>query len=118
MADQAKLIEYKLGAAHPYNNLWLPADHVGIDPARDGGAFIASDDLLPIGTPVYLLVAMPGGYTTEATGKVAWHTEGPGPERGFAVRIDGMPDDGKELFRRYSRGREPLIGPSRPKEGA
>jgi hypothetical protein len=113
MGAEVKTIEYKLGARHPGNNLWLPADHVGIDPARDGGAFVAADDLLPIGTAVYLLIEMPGGYTTEAIGKVAWHSVSPDEPRGFAVRIDDMPDAGRELFRRYSRGREAIIGPSR-----
>lgn len=85
------------------------------DIVTSGGLFVATYQLPPVGEKLLLKVSMPGGYSFEATGVVAWtrdvslSTTAPGSSPGFGAQISEISDEGRGLIQRYVRNREPLF---------
>jgi len=107
--DQGALIvEANLGAHSPTN---FYKGLSGNDVVADGGLFVATYKIPPIGTPIWLKVTMPGGYDFEAGGEVRWSREsgaGDAPP-GFGASLQSLSQEAKQLIYRYVRNREPLF---------
>lgn len=74
----------------------------------DGGVFVATDEPLPVGTPLRLFLRMPTG-DLEARGDVAWVRTGAGPtHQGMGVRLHGTQLGDHEPIMRVVAEREPI----------
>lgn len=85
----------------------------GNDVIEHGGIFVATyAKVPPMGTPVALRVALPGGYEFEALATIAWVRERAGDvdmPPGFGARFTQISSDSRQLVYRYTRNREPLF---------
>ncbi len=79
----------------------------------EGGIFVATVSLLPIGTPVSLSFSFPGGIDVEADGEVAWTRQGVAfdsdLEAGMGIRFTHVSGDGFAAIREFMRIREPIF---------
>lgn len=79
----------------------------------DGGIFIATVDLLPIGRRVLVSFMLPGGYDISTEGVVAWVREGrtfdSSVEPGMGVAFLDLDAGDRDEIREYTRLREPLF---------
>ena len=106
--EGALIIEANLGA-HSATNFYKGLS--GNDVVADGGLFVATYKIPPIGTTVWLKVTLPGGYDFEAGGKVRWSREsgaGDAPP-GFGAALQSISKEAKQLIYRYVKNREPLF---------
>lgn len=80
----------------------------------EGGVFVASYAMVPVGVSVELELGLPGGFEIRATGTVRWlrcsgaaddGTEPPG----MGIQFDRISDDDRELIREFVRNRSPLF---------
>jgi len=85
------------------------------DDLSDGGLFVATVDVLPIGTPVTLCFQLPCGHRATVTGDVAWVRE---PQSfdddlrpGMAIAFDGLDARDRAPILRFLRHRPPLFWP-------
>lgn len=77
----------------------------------EGGVFIATYQTLPRGTPVELLVTLPGGFEKTLTGSVRFVRDpmDMDSEPGIGVGFDELERDARELILRFIRKRPPLF---------
>jgi uncharacterized protein (TIGR02266 family) len=77
----------------------------------EGGVFIATYVTLPLGTPVEVLVTLPGGYASTITGSVRFVRDpmDMDSEPGIGVRFDSLTAEQRELALRFIRKRPPLF---------
>jgi hypothetical protein len=101
-------------ATHSDSNFYLGLD--GGDVVDDGGLFVATYQLLDVGTPLLLRVSLPGGYEFEAWAVVRWqrppHSDHPTGLRaapGYGVKFTRIEERSRELVHRYTKNRQPLL---------
>lgn len=80
----------------------------------EGGVFVATYAMLPIGAKVALELGLPGGLTIEATGTVRWlrdcRTEDESTEPpGMGIEFDGITDEARALIREFVENRSPYF---------
>jgi uncharacterized protein (TIGR02266 family) len=77
----------------------------------EGGVFIATYATFPIGTPVEVLVTLPGGYESTIMGTVRFVRDpmDMDSEPGIGVRFEGLTSEQRELALRFIRNRPPLF---------
>ena len=77
----------------------------------EGGVFVATYATLPLGTPVELLVTLPGGFEKTIRGKVRFVRDpmDMDSEPGMGVRFDRLEDEARDLILRFIRKRPPLF---------
>jgi Tfp pilus assembly protein PilZ len=78
----------------------------------DGGLFVATYDLLDIGSPVDLTILLYGRETIEVRGRVSWIREENGfgvNGSGFGVHFDSLTARARALLDAFSRVREPML---------
>ena len=85
----------------------------GNDVVDDGGLFVATYQIPPLGQNLILHVSLPGGYEFEAKGVVRWTREAPdsggAAPPGFGAKLLDITPEGRQLVYRYVRNREPLF---------
>jgi uncharacterized protein (TIGR02266 family) len=77
----------------------------------EGGVFIATYATFPIGTPVEVLVTLPGGYESTILGTVRFVRDpmDMDSEPGIGVRFEGLTAQQRELALRFITKRPPLF---------
>jgi len=77
----------------------------------EGGVFVATYMTLPIGTPISLLVTLPGGYEATIPGKVLFVRDpmDMDSEPGIGVQFESITPENRELVLRFIRKRAPLF---------
>jgi len=77
----------------------------------EGGVFIATYATFPIGTPVEVLVTLPGGYESTILGTVRFVRDpmDMDSEPGIGVRFEGLTPQQRELALRFIGKRPPLF---------
>lgn len=77
----------------------------------EGGVFVATYSSLPLGTPVEILVTLPGGYETTVLGRVLFVRDpmDMDSEPGIGVRFEALSQQSRELILRFIRKRPPLF---------
>lgn len=101
-------VEANLGAHSPTN---FYKGLSGNDVVKDGGLFVATYDIPPLGTSLWVSVHMPGGYEFQAIAEVRWTREtgaGDAPP-GFGCAFRSITEEARALIYRYVRNREPLF---------
>lgn len=101
-------VEANLGAHSPTN---FYKGLSGNDVINDGGLFVATYEIPPIGTKLWVSVHMPGGYQFQAVAEVRWTREtgsGESPP-GYGCGLKEVTDEARKLVYRYVRNREPLF---------
>lgn len=102
------VIEANLGAHSPTN---FYKGLSGNDVIADGGLFVATYNIPPLGSHIWLRVTLPGGYDFEASAEVRWTREsgvGDAPP-GFGASLVSLSAEARQLIQRYVRNREPLF---------
>lgn len=78
-----------------------------------GGVFVSTYNILPRGTPVRMLVTLPGNLSTEIDGTVRFVRDpmdmNADSEPGMGVAFDGLEKDSRELILRFIRKRPPMF---------
>ena len=108
MPEGAVQVEANLGAHSPTN---FYKGLSGNDVVDDGGLFIATYDIPPHGTEVWVSVHMPGGYEFQGLAVVRWSREasaGDAPP-GFGCTFKSVSKEARQLVYRYVKNREPLF---------
>lgn len=106
--DGALSIEANLGA-HSATNFYKGLS--GNNVVDDGGLFVSTYEIPPLGSKLKLLVNMPGGYDFLAVAVVKWTREsgvGDAPP-GFGCSFTNISQEARQLIYRYVRNREPLF---------
>ena len=106
--DGALEVEANLGAHSPTN---FYKGLSGNDVVNDGGLFVATYEIPPIGTLLWVSVHMPGGYQFQGVAEVRWTREtgaGDAPP-GYGCAFKSVTDEARKLVYRYVRNREPLF---------
>lgn len=95
--------------AHSVSNFYKGLG--GNDVIEYGGLFVSTYQIPKIGTPVNLLVKLPGDLEFQASGVVQWIREasGDGVDPGFGARFTQITPEGRQLVYRYTRNREPIL---------
>jgi uncharacterized protein (TIGR02266 family) len=79
----------------------------------EGGIFVATVSLLPMGTAVALSFSFPGGIVVEAAGEVAWTRQGVAfdsdLESGMGIRFTDVSADAFAAIQEFMRIREPIF---------
>jgi uncharacterized protein (TIGR02266 family) len=77
----------------------------------EGGVFVATYATFPLGTPVEVLVTLPGGYESTVTGSVRFVRDpmDMDSEPGIGVRFDSLTSEQRDLVLRFIRKRPPLF---------
>jgi uncharacterized protein (TIGR02266 family) len=77
----------------------------------EGGVFVATYATFPLGTPVEVLVTLPGGYASTITGSVRFVRDpmDMDSEPGIGVRFDSLTSEQRDLVLRFIRKRPPLF---------
>jgi hypothetical protein len=108
MPAGATLAEANLGAHSPTN---FYKGLSGNDVVDDGGLFVATYEIPPIGCQLWITVNMPGGYEFQAVAVVRWTREsgaGDAPP-GYGCAFTSISQEARQLIYRYVRNREPLF---------
>lgn len=108
MPQGAIEVEANLGAHSPTNYY---KGLSGNDVVKDGGLFVATYDIQPIGSKLWVTVHMPGGYEFQALAEVRWTREsgaGDAPP-GFGCAFKSLSEEAHQLVYRYVKNREPLF---------
>ena len=76
----------------------------------DGGLFIATYNMLPIGNEITVTFGLPEGREITADGRVVWLREplGDAPP-GMGVRFQGLDDEDRAAILRFIEEREPVF---------
>jgi uncharacterized protein (TIGR02266 family) len=81
----------------------------------EGGLFVATHNLLPVGTPVDLTFTLPGNTRVSVRGEVRWTREiddrVPDVFPGVGVRFVELTPQASEALHRFVTEREPLFYP-------
>jgi hypothetical protein len=106
--QDARRIDVELGA-HSGSNFYKGLS--GNDVIDHGGIFVATYNVVPVGTPVALRVHLPGDLDFEGDAVVQWtrDTRGGESEPGFGARFTRISPEGRQLVYRYVRNREPIF---------
>ena len=79
----------------------------------DGGIFVTTYDMLPMGTPVSITFALPTGYQIAAFGRVAWlrqpNMSNPDLTPGMGIAFEGLPPSDVKAVRAFLKSREPMF---------
>jgi uncharacterized protein (TIGR02266 family) len=78
----------------------------------EGGLFLATSQLLPLGELIDLEFSLPGGKTIRATGVVRWHrtrVQEAGERVGYGVEFLALNPDDLKAIRDFFQQREPLF---------
>jgi uncharacterized protein (TIGR02266 family) len=79
----------------------------------EGGVFVATYNVLPLGTLIEVLVTLPGGFEAKLPGKVRFVRDpmdfSMDSEPGVGVAFEALPDKDRELILRFIRKRPPLF---------
>jgi hypothetical protein len=106
--EGAIMAEANLGAHSPTN---FYKGLSGNDVVDDGGLFVSTYEIPPLGATLQLTVNMPGGYDFRALAVVKWTREsgvGDAPP-GFGCAFTSISQEARQLIYRYVRNREPLF---------
>lgn len=80
---------------------------------QEGGVFLATYTILPKGTPVRMLITLPGNFATEVDGTVRFVRDPMGMEAdsepGMGIAFDSLDDEARELILRFIRKRPPMF---------
>lgn len=106
--------EVSLGT-HSISNLYQGL--VGNDIVENGGIFVATYNVLPLGQRVALRILFPGGNQIDALGVVHWIREARGRmgetsetvHPGYGARFVEISKEGRDLVHRYAQNREPIF---------
>ena len=78
-----------------------------------GGVFIATFEILPIGSTLQVNFTMPDGYLISTSGIVRWVREynelAEDTEPGMGIQFDGLVDHDKNIIESYLTQREPIF---------
>ena len=81
----------------------------------EGGLFVATVNLLPVGTPVDLTFSLPGNTRISVHGEVRWRRElddrAPDVFPGVGVRFVELSPEAAQAVHRFVADREPLFYP-------
>lgn len=79
----------------------------------EGGLFIATIDILPIGAPIDLTLTLPGGHAIQARGQVRWvrdyNDNTPEVAPGMGVQFTQLPGTDSTAIQRFLLEREPFL---------
>jgi len=79
----------------------------------EGGVFVATYNVLPLGTLIEVLVTLPGGFEAKLPGKVRFVRDpmdfSMDSEPGVGVAFEALPEKERELILRFVRKRAPLF---------
>jgi len=78
----------------------------------EGGIYVATYDLLPIGALVEVEFFLPGGHEIRCKGEVRWVKDPVDNEEmkpGMGIRFIDLPDDGLEAIQEFVANREPIF---------
>jgi hypothetical protein len=83
----------------------------GNDVVDHGGLFVATYDGPAVGTPLWLRVTLPGGYSFDANAVVRWtRRQGSGDTPpGFGATFVSLSPEARQLVYRFTKNREPLF---------
>ncbi|MGF1469360.1 MAG: PilZ domain-containing protein, partial [Sandaracinaceae bacterium] len=80
---------------------------------REGGVFVATYNIHPVGTRVRMLITLPGGLSTEVDGHVRFVRDpmdmASDAQPGMGVGFDGLSPHARELLLRFIRNRPPMF---------
>lgn len=78
-----------------------------------GGVFVSTYNILPVGTAVQLHVTLPGNLSTDVNGSVRFVRDpmdmSSDSEPGMGVAFEGLAKDSRELILRFIRKRPPMF---------
>jgi uncharacterized protein (TIGR02266 family) len=76
----------------------------------DGGMFVATYSVLPIGSEVALEFELPAGRKIKSAGRVVWHRDASsGGAPGMGVSLQAPSDEDREAILEFTRERPPLF---------
>ena len=79
----------------------------------EGGVFLSTYETFPRGTPVNMLVTLPGGFEMRVTGRVRFVRDpldfSADSEPGMGVQFDALQPNDRELVLRFIRKRPPMF---------
>ncbi len=78
----------------------------------EGGIFVSTYDLRPIGSVVNLEFVLPGGHQVKCSGEVRWvkdPTDSMEVKPGMGVRFDSLPEEHLEAIKEFVSNREPIF---------
>lgn len=79
----------------------------------EGGVFLGTYEVLPLGTAIDLLVTLPGGFETRIDGHVAFARDpldfSADAQPGMGIRFDRLAQDQRDLILRFIRKRAPMF---------
>jgi uncharacterized protein (TIGR02266 family) len=79
----------------------------------EGGVFLATYETFPQGTPIDLLVTLPGGFEMRVAGRVRFVRDpmdfGADSEPGMGIQFDQLSPENRELVLRFIRKRPPMF---------
>ncbi len=76
----------------------------------EGGLFVATYDLLPVGTEVNLSFWLPDGQEVTTRGRVAWVRRAQGEQPpGMGIRFVALSDEARDAIGRFVARREPIF---------
>jgi hypothetical protein len=83
----------------------------GNDVVDHGGLFVATYEAPGVGTPLWLRVTLPGGYSFDANAVVRWtRRQGSGDAPpGFGATFVSLSPEARQLVYRFTKNREPLF---------
>lgn len=78
-----------------------------------GGVFVSTYNILPKGSPVRVLITLPGNLSTEVDGNVRFVRDpmdmSAESEPGMGIAFEGLEKDSRELILRFIRKRPPMF---------
>ncbi|MBI2897169.1 MAG: TIGR02266 family protein [Deltaproteobacteria bacterium] len=75
----------------------------------DGGLFVATYELLPVGSNLTVEVTLPDEHRVVASGRVAWVREEGESTPGMGVHLEPLPETDMKSIRSFMRKREPIF---------
>jgi uncharacterized protein (TIGR02266 family) len=79
----------------------------------EGGVFLATYETFPRGTPINMLVTLPGGFEMRVTGQVRFVRDpldfSADSEPGMGIQFDALQANDRELVLRFIRKRPPMF---------
>jgi len=83
----------------------------GNDVVDHGGLFVATYEGPGVGTPLFLRVTLPGGYSFDASAVVRWTRRQGGGDTppGFGATFVSISAEARQLVYRFTKNREPLF---------
>lgn len=79
----------------------------------EGGLFVATVNIQPLGSPVEVAFALPSGEQVMARGRVRWVREadarGHSEQPGMGIQFEALSEDAREAVQQFISQREPLF---------